>query len=100
MRLMLHVYRSRISLALCAAVLVGCASQGPVEVYTSDGKRGYGIDCSSEPNWESCHQRAAEICGTRGYDVMEKIGDSPSLVLGNRSNAAAGERGFIIRCKS
>ena len=63
-----------IIILLSILVLNACASSS--EVYTSDGKPGHSISCSGNAlDWGDCFEKAGEICGTKGYDVLEKSGD-------------------------
>jgi uncharacterized protein YceK len=61
----------------------GCATAK--KTYTSDGKEGYVITCSgSALNWGMCYEKAGKICGTKGYEVLEKSGDQGAMVSGNQ----------------
>lgn len=67
--------------------LGGCATAS--KTYTSDGKEGYSINCSgSALNWGMCYEKAGELCGTKGYEVLEKSGDTGAMVT-------AGQHGFL-----
>ncbi len=90
----------RTILAVCATaiVLAACAVQ-PKEMYTATGQKGYAIDCvpriqnagrqlqaqgteearnavamtpPPQPNWATCYQHASNMCGARGYDVLDR----------------------------
>jgi hypothetical protein len=74
---------------LSTVALSACATSK--EVYTSDGTRGYSINCSgSMLNWDSCYERAGEICSTEGYEVLEKTGEDGLTVPGNNSSLQRG----------
>ena len=81
--------------------LSACATSS--EVYTSDGKPGYSIACSGDMlNWGKCYEKAGEICGTKGYEVLEKSGDQGMVVSGNQYGVYGGSvtnRSMIIQCK-
>lgn len=88
--------KSPLALILCIAmigssILGGCVK--PKEIYTSEGLKGQVIDCGAvgrgigqamreaggnqaptavPVNWTRCFTQAGEICGTRGYDVLER----------------------------
>ena len=85
---------------LSTVALSACASSK--EVYTSDGTRGYSINCSgSMLNWDSCYERAGEICSTEGYEVLEKTGEEGLTVPGNSSSLQRGSiihRSMVIQC--
>lgn len=81
--------------------LTGCATAS--KTYTSDGKEGYSITCSgSALNWGMCYEKAGDLCGTKGYEVLEKSGDQGSMLSGNQFGLYGGSvmnRNMIVRCK-
>ena len=86
---------------LIAAVLGGCATAS--KTYTANGKEGYNITCSgSALNWGMCYEKVGNLCGTKGYEVLEKSGDQGALLSGNQYGLYAGSvinRSMIIKCK-
>ena len=88
-------------LLLILVLLGGCATVK--KTYTSDGKEGYSITCSgSALNWGMCYEKAGEICGVKGYEVLEKSGDQGAIVSGNQYGFYGGSvinRNMIIKCK-
>jgi hypothetical protein len=89
---------------MCVALLAsisGCASAS--KTYTSDGREGYNIVCSgSALNWGMCYEKAGSICGTKGYEVLEKQGDQGASYAGNQYGQYGSSiinRNMIIRCK-
>lgn len=90
------------SLLLSALVLLGgCASAR--QTYTADGSTGHSIDCSGTArNWGMCFEKAGEICGTRGYEVLNRSGDQGAVATANQYGGFAGSvisRTLIIQCK-
>lgn len=88
-------------LSLAAVLLNGCASAR--KTYTSSGKEGYSINCSgSSSTWGRCYERAGDLCGARGYEVLEKMGEnvttSSSTILEQYSGTDI-NRNMIIRCR-
>jgi len=81
--------------------LVGCATAK--KTYTSDGQEGYVITCSgSALNWGMCYEKAGQLCGEKGYVVLEKMGDQGAMVSGNKFGLYGGSvinRSLIIKCK-
>jgi hypothetical protein len=80
----------------------GCASS--TKIYTSDGAQGYSINCSGNSlNWGMCYEKAGELCGEKGYEVLEKVGDDGgAMITGNQFGLYGGSittRSLIIRCK-
>jgi hypothetical protein len=92
----------RIMLILSIAAFVGgCATAS--KIFTSDGKEGYSINCSgSALNWGMCYEKAGELCGTKGYEVLEKSGDTGAMVTAGQYGLFGGSvinRSMIIKCK-
>lgn len=107
-----------IFLSLCIS---GCAHVVTVqETYTSSGQKGYVIDCSGDsdyhlimhnPTLADCYLKAGEICGDRGYDILELSGEQGTQAMGavsatrNQGQGAAFGitkhfRSMVIKCKS
>ena len=75
-------------LLLVAVVLAGCATSR--EIYTADGRRVYSIECRAV-FYQSfdCIEKAQELCGEKGYTILEKSGE-PSTSFA---------RNMIIQCR-
>lgn len=88
-------------LLLIVGCLSGCATAS--KTYTSDGKEGHVITCSgSISSWGECYDLAGKICGTAGYDILEKSGDTGATLGGGRSGFYGGSvitRIMVIQCK-
>ncbi len=86
---------------LIAALLTGCATAR--ETYTSDGRRGYSLNCSGlARNWGMCEEKAGEICGNRGYDILSASGGRDEVLTADRYGVYAGtvsHRTMLIACK-
>jgi hypothetical protein len=82
-------------------VLGGCASSS--KTYTADGREGYSLNCSGTArNWGACLEKAGDLCGTRGYDVLERSGDEGAVVSANQYGAYGSTtrtRTMLIACK-
>jgi len=82
-------------------LLFGCATAS--KIYTPDGKVGYNITCSgSALNWGMCYEKAGDICGSKGYEVLSKSGDKGTILSGNQFGLYGGSvinRSMIIQCK-
>ena len=63
-------------LALGVVLLNGCTNYRQIHLET--GEVGYSIRCSSfgSRSWNACYVMAGDICGTRGYNVVSRTGDS------------------------
>jgi hypothetical protein len=86
---------------LFSLLVVGCADSEPT--FTASGQKGHSIDCSGElGTWGECYEEAGELCGTRGYKVLEKMGDKESSILAGKdilSGTSTNTRSLIIQCK-
>ena len=106
--------RSLTSVAAVVMTLTGCAMTS--EQYLPDGSKGYGIRCPGAANSiNSCFEKAGELCGTRGYEVLNRDG---SVIMTSASsanvkvNSGGGygsantmpvgwvERNILVRCKT
>ena len=81
-------------------LLIGCASVSPT--YTADGKQGFALTCSGTArNWGMCYEKAGEMCGTKGYKVLEKSDEHGAMASVDNTSAFAtttNTRSMIIRC--
>jgi len=91
-------------LPLIAFILVisGCAAATKTNLPT--GESGYNIDCSGPYlNWGKCYEKAGNVCGSSGYKVIAKDGDTGQSVSGN-SFGVYGEttitRTLLVSCGS
>ena len=77
------------SVLAVAAIFAGCVQSN--ETYTASGQRGHVISCTpalstgivgaianSSTSWGTCYQKAGEICGAKGYNVLTKS-DEPTF---------------------
>ena len=57
-----------------SCLLAACATNR--DVYLADGSLGHNISCNGHiQNFSSCLQMAGDICGARGYVVMNQRGE-------------------------
>lgn len=93
--------KNLIIIAFAGACLSGCATAS--KTFTADGKEGYNINCSgSAMNWGMCYERAGDLCGEKGFEILEKSGDSGSVATYGQYGFFAGSvhnRSMIIKCK-
>lgn len=96
--------KKAIVLALGAVVLAGCATVR--ESYGPDGRKAYSLNCSGTARgWDKCFSAAGEICGSAGYDVLDR--NSEDMVAGSYNSSAnvttssgnASSMGFIGKTK-
>ena len=66
--------RTLFILIVFVTALQGCVSSR--EVFLADGTRGHNINCSgSGMNYSNCLEKAGEICGARGYHLLNQQGE-------------------------
>lgn len=91
-----------IALALATIiVLSGCASAS--KTYGPDGKEAYSINCSGlARTWGMCYEKAGDLCGTKGYDVIGQGSDRGAVVSVNPTGGFGGStisRSLMVKCK-
>lgn len=61
-------------LIVVVALLQGCVTSK--EVFLADGTKGHNINCGgSGLNYSNCLEKAGEVCGTRGYHLLNQQGE-------------------------
>ena len=87
--------------AVVALALAGCVTVD--QTSTSDGKPAHSITCSGNAlSWTDCHEKAASICGAKGYVVV--AGGEQRGVGISRSDSGLLEgttfgRNMVVQCK-
>ena len=93
--------RSLLLIILLITCVTGCATAS--KTFTSDGAEGYIINCSGGAlNWGMCYEKAGDICGTKGYETLEKSGDNGVMVSASQFGLFGGttvNRIMVIKCK-
>lgn len=84
------------------STLPGCATSR--QTYTADGEIGHSINCSGGAlTWGICYEKAGQVCGVKGYEVLEKSGERGASVVANSTVGLIGGsthiRSMIIKCK-
>ena len=88
-------------LLVLVLVLGGCASSRATAGLDQEA---HGINCSgADRTWALCGERAAAICGARGYDVLAAGGGTAGMLETLNPSAGfdgpADERSILIRCR-
>ena len=66
--------RTLFILIVFITALQGCVTSR--EVFLADGAKGHNINCSgSGKNYSDCLEKAGELCGTRGYHLLNQQGE-------------------------
>lgn len=100
--------------SLLAFALAGCAIAK--ETYLPDGTKGHSISCDgSAVGINVCFEKAGDLCGSRGYDLLSREGQIIPMGVGGSSVSgnAAGFQGqsfvsygsfntksIMIRCRN
>lgn len=72
--------------ATCSACIVAEPLIGP------DGKTGAAINCDYAGDITVCYKKAGEICGTRGYKIVDKKDSDPTFFQ-------SAKHSMIVECK-
>lgn len=84
-----------LGIALVAFAVVGCATAN--KTYGPNGKEAHSISCNGAANsMGTCLEKAGEICGAAGYDVLVQNGSATPFGMANgyANNTSAGFSGF------
>ena len=102
-----------IAAALLAVACSACVSSQ--ETFTPTGQKGHVINCTpgwtggvvgavanAQTSWGQCYQRAGEICGARGYDILQQVGEGQAyaqVAQGGGFASTTNNRMMIVQCK-
>jgi hypothetical protein len=85
---------------LICLFLAGCATSSVT--YLPSGEVGYNITCSgTDLTWWHCYEKAGELCGSSGYDVVVRSDDKGASVVANQFGLYSGstiQRNMLIKC--
>ena len=103
-------------LAAVAAALIslaGCSSSK--QIYTADGQQGHVVTCtpawtggiigqiaSASTSWGQCYEKAGELCGPAGYDIIQQVGEGGAYGQGGQGGgfvSTTNNRTMIVKCK-
>jgi hypothetical protein len=102
-----------LTLSACAILLAGCSNSK--QIYTADGQQGQMVTCtpawtggligqlaSASTSWGQCYEKAGELCGAAGYDIIQQIGESGAygqVGQGGGFVSSTNNRTMIVKCK-
>ncbi len=101
------MYKNLLVIFSCL-MLVACGEfASSTQIYTSEGKKGYAVNCSGvKRNWGLCYQKAGTICKERGYEVLEVTGEAGTITsvqsgtgMSTATTNTTHNRIMIIQCK-
>jgi hypothetical protein len=96
-------------LLVAVVVLSGCATSN--KTFGPNGREAHSISCNGAANsMGTCLEKAGEICGTLGYDILMQNGSATPFGMANGYASSAGARasGFsgamvtrnlLVQCK-
>lgn len=83
------------------ALLSGCASS--TQTYGADGRITHSINCSGTArNWGMCEEKAGELCGSKGYEIVSRSSDTGAMASGGGGNFYAStlqNRTMMVACR-
>ena len=90
------------TIALATVILLsGCVSAS--KTYGPDGKEAFSINCSGlARTWGMCYEKAGDLCGAKGYEVIGQGGDHGAVVSVNQSGGFGGSmisRSLLVKCR-
>jgi predicted alpha/beta hydrolase len=86
-------------LILAVCLIGGCASSK--QTYSADGEIAHSLNCSGTArNWGMCYEKAGEICGAKGYDILTKEGEQGASVAGSSSGNSSGVYGSSLHFRT
>ena len=89
-----------ISICLFSVLIASCTTA--TQTYTPSGRLGYSIACSGNyQSWSDCYTAAGRKCGTSGYKIVEKIGDTGGVATASIYSASAQvlvSRTLVVEC--
>jgi hypothetical protein len=94
--------RHALATVFFAIILGACASSTEVEV--AQGQRGYSIDCSGDNlNWSLCYEEAGQICGPKGFEILDKTGGTGVVIAGIAYGVyrqPEEQRSMLVKCRN
>jgi hypothetical protein len=98
----MKTHRLIVGPAVAALALAGCVTVD--ETSTPDGKLAHSVTCAGNAlSWTDCHEKAASLCGAKGYEV---VAGGPERGVGV-SRAEQGlfrgttvARNMVVQCKT
>lgn len=89
-------------LGTVAATLAGCAVAS--KTYGPDGREAHAINCSgSALTWSACMAKAGDICGAKGYEVLDRAGEGMSVIGaggGGLFGSSSYNRSMVVSCRT
>src|SRR5271166_3958538 len=91
----------------------GCVNSQ--QTFTADGQQGHVITCTpawtgglvgavanASTSWGQCYQKAGEICGAAGYDIVQQVGEGGVYGQAGQGGgfvSSTNNRMMVVKCK-
>jgi len=101
------------AIAAAAISLAGCSNSK--QIYTADGQQGHVVTCtpawtggiigqvaSASTSWGQCYEKAGELCGAAGYDIVQQVGEGGVYGQAGQGGgfvSTTNNRMMIVKCK-
>lgn len=88
---------------LTAVALTGCFLPAPAsKTFGPTGKPGYSINCPGlMNNWGACYERAGDLCGVQGYDIVVLNGEPVDPAAPPKPpSGGAMSRSIVVQCRA
>jgi hypothetical protein len=90
----------KLILTLGCLLLTSCATVS--NTYTATGEKAYSLNCSGTARgWDICLKAAGDLCGARGYKVLDRTSEdtaSAQLTSSGFFATKSNERSMLISC--
>lgn len=95
--------RNLVAVGVLTTVIAVSACASASKTYGPDGKEAYSINCSGlARTWGMCYEKAGNLCGTRGYEVVGQGSDRGAIASVSPTGGFAGttiSRSLLVKCK-
>jgi hypothetical protein len=61
-----------------------------------------GAVANASTSWGQCYERAGELCGTAGYDIIQQVGENGVYGQGSQGGgfvSSTNNRMMVVKCK-
>jgi hypothetical protein len=86
---------TRAAALVAALMLTGCATSDPVRL--PSGAAGFALDCTNSTTWQGCHEKARELCGEGGYQIVTQDAGVEGFII-NGTGGTYSTREMMIAC--
>lgn len=90
------------AVAVAGALLLASCAASVEPMPGPSGNLSYSINCTNSESWTACYSKAGEVCGTDGYEIIDRIsGQEGYGTYGAYGWSSYYEtRTLVVECKS